>query len=313
MRRNSILNTLKIKGVFLLFFLLLLGSCRIAKPETDWLKDDLSDRVKKVTQVAYKYSKKQDVEWEKQYTNIKEYNKKGYKVEELEYDKNLKLIEKNTFQYKGGRLRESSTNYYSNRGDWDISYKYKKGNLSEKVFARKNGKSFVKDIYTYDKDNRPKTYCRYDNFNELQRKRTFEYDEQGRRIKDTYFNHFNDFYKKSTYEYDDKGNKIEYRYRCKGDNCDLKAKFLHLFDEEGNEIGAKVFDKKGKLLSRVSSKYDERGNCISEEIYNPDGTYKKGEKYEFVYDSKGNWIRCTLYVNGTLDYKAERTLEYFKE
>ncbi len=308
-------NSLKIKRLFFLYFLLLLGACKVVKIETDWSKDALSDRVKKVTQVSYEYinTKKKDDKWKKKYTNVTKYNKKGYKIEELEYDNNLKMTEKTTFQYKRGKLRTSSTDYFSDRADWNVSYKYKKSNLSEKTLRIKSGEIYARDLYTYDKCNRPKTFCRYDNLDKLERKKTFEYDEQGRCVEHTYFKYLNDFYTKFIYEYDTKGNKVEYRYKCRGDSCELKAKFIHVFDAKGNEIAAEIYDKEEKLLGTMKSQYDERGNCISEENYNTDGIYKKGEKYEFVYDNSGNWVVCVMYKNNELYYKVERTYEYFEE
>jgi len=119
---------------------------------------------------------------------------------------------------------------------------------------------------------------------------------------------------KSTYTYDNQNNLIEADAWNSADTQKNPLTFKNGFkyDNKNNVIEEDHFDIKGSLGEKITSTYDDDGNLISIEIYNPSGnpaTQKLTYKYDF--DKTGNWINQQIFNNGSLLRIKKRDIEYY--
>jgi hypothetical protein len=78
-----------------------------------------------------------------------------------------------------------------------------------------------------------------------------------------------------------------------------KASFSSVkFDDFGNFLEISRVDKRGKVSDRYVSTYDTHGNELTTIGTGGDGELNYDQKYEYEYDSTGNWIKQTFYNFG---------------
>ena len=70
-----------------------------------------------------------------------------------------------------------------------------------------------------------------------------------------------------------------------------------IYNEKGNKIEVNGYNPDGSLYSKTTYKYDEKGNKIEKNI---DGSVDRlGYKYTYKYDEKGNTIEQNIYYHGS--------------
>lgn len=158
----------------------------------------------------------------------------------------------------------------------------------------------------------------YDLFGDIHRYHRFKYDRIGKRLAvDMYFpdstleSHLeytydsrghevcvcmylgDAFNQKWIYKYNNDGRQImEYWYIH--DSINISATHVNKYDVKGNKIESEVFpgaDTLSKPSYRITCKYDDRNNIIEKNIYLSMGALYDQVRFEYVYDSHGNWTR----------------------
>lgn len=152
-------------------------------------------------------------------------------------------------------------------------------------------------------------------------KNEFYFDEDTN-IVELYSSGFQDTHTK--YSYNEKGERIEAL------RVDLNSKNIYKFDEIGNEIECKGYDKDGKLVKSSVYTYDinrkritENGVPISfstdfDEKYNEEGNIIESsswlikETFNYIlHDSNGNWVKMIRSWDNIPKYLSQRIIEYY--
>jgi len=153
--------------------------------------------------------------------------------------------------------------------------------------------------YKYDHNQNKTEYVNYSaKEDEIRFKQTIDYNNQNRKVSEKRYNgsehHIIDY----RYNEQDKLSRII--------KTDLDGKVIQkrIFSYDGNVAKIRVENAKGKLLSRIVNKYDDRENLIQYTEYDPEGNRIKRISYQFNPDNlktdeikyqKGNFIYHKTY------------------
>jgi len=97
----------------------------------------------------------------------------------------------------------------------------------------------------------------------------------------------------------------EYDYSSGNEKVNIIKYFR--YDERGNEIELKEYDKNGKIKKHTESIYDEVDNEISRTYFYPNGKVKK--VYKYVYEGKLRTEKTIYDEDGKLQIKREYIYE----
>lgn len=239
------------------------------------------------------------------------------------YNKDGNMIEKLTYNADGQIDRK-----------WTYEYDDKKGQVIERVYSNSNEEPLFKRINYYDKKGNKTKHLGYTQEDNEPYKETLKYDKSDNILEEV--DYVDGGPLKTLYKYDEKDNLIEkselmvdnpmmtetYEYDKEGKLLASKqdegrtSHATFVFEKkyrEGKETERKVY-KNGEPDGRFVYKYDDRGNRIEYQQFDLDDNLVSGEKTDFEYDQKGNWIKkIPLDRRGIPQYLVEREIEYFKE
>lgn len=198
----------------------------------------------------------------------------------------------------------------------------------------KNGKLARQDMYSTAPKKQPNSPDR------IQMRMSNSYDESGR-LNETIFNNGYSNVVKEVYTYKNGTLQAETKKYGISDNVLIETAQIQL-DEAGDMVERSVFDTTAKLVSKFTSKYNDRGQRIEEtefgvfikpdtrkwlNTYNTDGdlirqVYYAGpgaiiasntSTYTYPkFDDQHNWLVKNIFVNGKLTRVAERSITYYK-
>ena len=198
----------------------------------------------------------------------------------------------------------------------------------------KNGKLALQDMYSMAPKKQPNSPDR------IQMRMSNNYDEGGRLI-GTIFNNGYSNVVKEIYTYKSGTLQAEAKKYGISDNVLLETAQIQL-DEAGDMVERSVFDTTAKLVSKFTSKYNDRGQRIEEtefgvfikpdtrkwlNTYNANGdlirqVYYVGpgttvanntSTYTYLkFDDQHNWLVKNIFVNGKLIRVTERSITYYK-
>ncbi|MGE0021491.1 MAG: hypothetical protein AB7S72_17590 [Draconibacterium sp.] len=304
------------KPIKTLFLLFILFSCTNEVIKNDLTEKNLKGRVKSIT--------------ESRYNAIEKFG-------EVEKDS---LIDTTVFVYdeKGNSNFTDRDRYKSN----DPNCKFdERGNPIEYTTTGKyinNWKYKLK----WDDKNRVIEHCVFDNYGNLNLKRTFKFDDKGNKIEEGWQSASHSDPTKFTYrkhinKYDDENNLIS---KFIEDNIDgsLSPEETYKYDAKGNMVEEKHFsdgsifsikkctyDNVGKLIEtnektldnsfnvRTIYKYDEKGNDI-DVLYTgifDNEPITRNYSNEYEYDKTGNWVKKVAFLNGKAEEIIEREIDYY--
>jgi len=267
------------------------------------------------------------------------YNFESGKLRSKKYYENNNLLTETVLKYDTlNRLTESRD--YSTQNT--SSYKYKKS-------------SFI-EIYQYNSIGQQTAYTMNNISNKIYHKWVYIYDINGNKIEEgtceNYkgikdhsnckykplhgykYNYKNQLVKKFDcgkwspnnteiyYQYDEHGNVIDVKGLYITSDKVLGYHYVYQYDESGNKIKEEEltgnylsidFDKYKYLIMR----YDVYQNIIQQEYYTSDNKQVRVNRYLYLYDSFGNWIKREKYVGKTQNDLSiisvdERTIEYYQ-
>ncbi|MFA7288371.1 MAG: hypothetical protein WC055_05775 [Melioribacteraceae bacterium] len=110
-----------------------------------------------------------------------------------------------------------------------------------------------------------------------------------------------------TFEYDEKGN-LTHSLTMSGEDVKMSEVFIK-YNNEGNAIEKKLFDKQSEGWGNIQYFYDKNGNLVETKTFNNKGVLFATEKNEYVNDVI---VKKTLYdEKGT--QKQESNFEYLQE
>jgi hypothetical protein len=259
---------------------------------------------------------------------------KGNAIEENYYnsDDNLERKKSNKFDEKGNMIEEKW--HYPN--DSKDTLVYNDESLSEGSWQSRERRlnDNYKVISKYNNNNNLVEREMYNFYGVLNSKETYKYNEIGKLIEIDVITGVDSILTKETYKYDIKGNLIERDGIT--DNNLHHTKEINKYDNKGNLVendwissdGSLVFkwifkyDNKKKLIERKNIydkeillrqtyKYDNNGNEIEKNLYDPRNNRHTMETFKYEFDKMGNWIKRIDFKNDTPKFLIEREIKYF--
>lgn len=233
-------------------------------------------------------------------------------------------------------------------------FKYdNKGNIIEYNNFRKDTLK-RKKVAIYDSDNRLIEYKEYNNRGSIDYKRSWKYDLNNKLIESE--NYHYGYYNKNQFKYNNSilyqtiilnengviTSKVNHTYHKNGKrkeeietfiDSNEFSKVIRIYDNNGNILSTIKYDTNNKIVERENTRYDTKGNIISEEgswgiqlwefdknnylikmenkyrLSTSEGLTKKISTYE--NDSYGNPIKIieTYFYNGSILESSEKSIE----
>ncbi|WP_294818719.1 hypothetical protein [uncultured Flavobacterium sp.] len=217
-------------------------------------------------------------------------------------------LDRTAMLYNGKLLAETKTFSNQDNPNGRTTYVYdKKGNLKGENLYLNSEYIQVKNLYEYDAQNRKISETRYSKDKTLY-KTVFEYRD-GNLVKKETTGPDGVIASTEKSSYDKKGNLLE-RYIYDGfDKSQIHE--MRSYDTNGNMTGNKV-TRNDKIEFEALNKYDERNNLVKTQTANGAGQIYDSRVYSYDYDSKGNWIKKTVYINDKPSIIIERAISYLE-
>ncbi len=219
---------------------------------------------------------------------------KGSKYSHSEFDKNGNMILEIKYD-SSGKIEDKYENKYDEKGNLieEISYLDKNEIAEHKTYERdekgKIIKSFVhyqdgtKDTieYKYDAMQNLTEKITVDSYGEIEAKETAKYKDGKLILKEKY--EYNELMKKETFELDNSGNITEHNVWSVEEK---NVTFRNTFDEKGNLLEQRQYDKKEKLTGKAGYTYNDNGKLI---IITEETPYGQNTT-KITYNERGNAI-----------------------
>ena len=240
--------------------------------------------------------------------SILTFNNSGNIIEKKALYENGKISAMTKFKYNKENIIIEETFVCGGRSDL-IKYSYGKNGRDVEFTHYTNGEIAIKQTNKFDRKNNliERKVYEYDGI--LRNKILSKMNEQNLEFEEEeYF--FNGtsciFTGKKTNEYDENGNLIEEKKYDKKGNIEFVCKYV--YDDKNNEI-ENIFSK-DNIITKKTQTLDEFGNCIESIEYSND-IPKKKFKNNLIYDKKGNWIKNINIKDEIVNGIVERRIEYF--
>jgi len=258
-------------GMLLIFFV-----TTFAAAETDWDRNGLNGKVKKLTVFGHGKIKE-----------LYDYDLYGYLTKGQKYKQNGSLDRTISYEHdKAGNLTKEAI--------YDAQY----GSLSWWTVWEYDrfGNRIDKKVYSKDSD-------------KFQSRSTWEYDGNGEVIKSTRLEHNFDhsaFYT-FVYEYDGNGKMIKEAIYYSED-LNLQSSNKYIYDGIGNMEKKEEYRSNGQLKGYELFEYDKNRYLMKSTRYYPDGVL--GSSQIFTYDSYGNVIKKIVKLQAKVTDVIEYRFEY---
>ena len=288
----------------------------VTEIKTDWELENLKGKVKVVRQMASKDTTEQNVMFN--LNQLYNYDEYGYLTRMEEYNDSITLVP----------LDDSTTIKLNGRGQ----------KTEHTAYHRKNGIAVHRFMYVYDAQGKLKERTEY----ELRygNRRLICFNERGDEIRGEDVIHDTSVQMRWVviYYYNDKGAKTRvvrvqtnatetdslvwnYNYERDGivseEEIDyypdgIRKPYITKYDSLHRAVECLIYGGNGYADMVSTTKYDTYGNKIEEGgwLAGQETASKTSMVYE--YDSKGNWIKESLYNNGKLYRVITRVIEYYE-
>lgn len=210
----------------------------------------------------------------------------SYKLlnEEIKYDSLERIVENTKYVLKGN-FQEifSKLKYYYGEGGFLVRRDFSNSNMNE-IFNFKydiNGNIIEENSYVN---------------NALEYKYVRKYNNNDKMTEEVKFDKYGITEYKSVLEYDEKGNTtLEYKYDKNG-NLDFKYVYNNQYDSMANNLVKRTqYLADGRLIYKITSKYDDKKNLTEEQSINGTGTLNY--KNIFIYNKYSKIIKEMKFVS----------------
>ena len=168
----------------------------------------------------------------------------------------------------------------------------------------------MRHVNTYDGKNRCTQSIFYRN-NKLSDNNSYKYDNRNNRTESytTSPDGKTTIVTRYKYRYNENDKPIEKReYSLPGE---LRGFSAYKYDANGNQIEITAFKIDSTIIKKINATYDSSGNCIEAKSYNWN-TEEVIATYQYEnYDKAGNWLKMTVFGDGTKVGTQERKIEYY--
>lgn len=290
-------------NLILIGLILFLNSCKETDKKNDRTQFELKNNVKSLV--------------EKTYIPIEKFG------EIIKEDDSALSMYKVVYNEDGNKIEESSFYYVAKYEYFDNS------KLSKTRMYESDGTLNTVLVYNYNGDTVTIENC-YVEKNKYSGKRIWKYDRKGNLIELENYSSKNILKGKSIYKYDINDNQTEFSNYDADGNLTYKSN-TDTYDENKNIIESISYDENSSILSKTNTKYkyDNKGNILESNSYNNEGSLEEkivfkydnegnmieftndNETTKYIYDKKGNWIKCITFIDNLPEKLIEREIEYY--
>jgi hypothetical protein len=219
------------------------------------------------------------------------------RLKEMVQHNNIKSLTQWNHKYSDGKPEKEG--YKNTYKEFD-----KFGNVIKEIYYR-SGDINQKLSYKYDQNQNKTEYINYSaKKDQISFKQTIEYDDEGKKIMEERYNGSEHF--KIDYRYNDNDELTEIikkKQITSGASVSYELDERRVFSREGNTTTIEVLDDSGTLLSKIVNKYDNRGNLIEFNEYEPNGDRVKQISYKF--NDQNLKVQEVKYQQGNFIYKKD--------
>ena len=190
------------------------------------------------------------------------FNRRGNVTEEILYNIDGSIDEKNLYKYNSRRLLAEKTIHNSNDSIQErVLYKYgRKRRVIERIWCDKEYNVKRRCLHSYDSKGHEIERVMSNADGKTIEKHIFKYNEQWQKCEKEIYNSRGAIGKKELYKYDERGALVEkLTVNNKGKQLEKEQ---YKYDSEGRLILLSNYNKWAKLCARMQFKYDEMGNLI---------------------------------------------------
>lgn len=112
--------------------------------------------------------------------------------------------------------------------------------------------------------------------------------------------------------------RINFKGKTRDISGNIEGKSTYKYDDKGNKIEENWYNPDCSFNDKSTYKYDDKGNEIEWNSYNADGSLDN--KYTYQYDDMGNQIEWNrykadgiLYSKGTYEYEFDNIVNWIKK
>lgn len=184
------------------------------------------------------------------------------------------------------------------------------GNEIENADYNSDGSLNTKTIFKYDKAENILEECSYNSNGNLSSKIIYTYDNKGKK-KESNSYYESDGKLASSNKYDENGNDIEWSFYLSSGK--LMNKVTYKFDDKGNKTEDNIVESLAIIAGgKTIYEYDNNNNMTGAKSYEPNGSLSGESHHDYKnYDVNGNWTMQITYYNEKLEEVIERTIEYY--
>lgn len=181
-----------------------------------------------------------------------------------------------------------------------------KGKITETFLSNARIKMFGRTLYSYDNQNRIIKKTTYNPDGSAVTENVFTYNTNGGlESKATQNAITKKVIMKTGYKYESPESYSQYydgRF----------ARWIKLTkDEKCRIVESNLYKEDKSLENKITISYDDKNNIVESIVFSPNGNQIEKMKYQYEYDSNGNWIKQNIYEwtfrDGNAPYKLTRT------
>lgn len=131
----------------------------------------------------------------------------------------------------------------------------------------------------------------YDPKGTMREKRIFKADERGNIIEWQNTRPDGSVHSKSSYSYDQRGNNTE--WIIQNSRGAVTDRWVYGYDDRGRVVEESRYYADGTLEVKHVHTFDDKGLRKESATYKADGTLVETQRYDYEFDSTGNWIKKT--------------------
>ena len=162
---------------------------------------------------------------------------------------------------------------------------------TEKLFYNPDKSLLSRTAYARDARSVRSEAVLYDPKGTMREKKIFKADERGNIIEWQNTRPDGSVHSKSSYSYDERGNNTE--WVIQNSRGAVTDKWVYGYDDRGRVIEESRYYADGTLDMKHVHAFDEKGLRKESETYKADGALVETQRYDYEFDSTGNWIKKT--------------------
>ncbi len=237
---------------------------------------------------------------------VQSYEKKTFIIDQNSKALIQKYSIKYTFNKKGDII--SIENFGDDaKSDSKEVFEYKNHKISKTNLFNAMGKTNKMTLYDYDDKGYLTLQKKYNKQGKLQYETSYMFNQKGQLTVQQKLIPSINYMMKESYKYDANNNLIE---KAKTARIGT-TKEIFEYNSQGLETKKSEYNAMGELYSVIVYEYNKQGDKTRLKKYDVNDVMNYHEKYDYKYDSKGNWTECISFEKGEKVTVDKRAIFYY--